>query len=731
MAHWPSNSWGQPFSSIPASPGKPDGADEKVGMDEAFAPGWVLPSLRDYRIAQLQNMRARRAEITEDLMSTNFFDRQTAARSSTGWLIVMFCLATAVVVLSLMAVVGCVVASMQQGGGQSRHATSFPWEISLLAGAAAMVMILGGSLFKIIELRAGGGAVVAEQQGGVRIYPDTKNPAHRRLLNIVEEIAIASGTAVPPVYFLENEPGINAFAAGYATSDAVVAVTRGAVEELTREELQGVIAHEFSHILNGDMRIGIRLIGVLQGILLLGLVGQLIFRTMAYSGRVSSRRDSNSGNAMLAIMIIGVALIALGFIGTVLGNLIKAAVSRQRERLADASGVQFTRNPLGLAGALKRIGALEYGSRLQSPNASEASHLYFAEGVWSGFARLWATHPPLPERIRELDPHWDGTFPAAHQAAAEIASELTAGFVESRDGGRAARQTNVPVQIVAEAVDQIGNPTSAHCAYAAMLVGEIPDQIVTAVRTPYSARAVVLSLLIHADQPVRDRQLRELSQIVPPDLFHLVQQLIPLLDAVDVRARLPLADMALPGLAAMSPAQYAEFRTAFESLARSDGQVDLFEWVLGQVVQRHLRPKFASAEVRPQRYLPLDRLADRCAVVFSAVAYAGNDDTEAALAFAAAANCLPEFRIARQSRAASGLGQLQRSLADLQRVAPEARGRVIQACAAAISADGRATLQEAELLRGVADLLDCPMPPLLPGEVLRNHAPKKVSGTVS
>ena len=587
-------------------------------------------------------------------MGTNFFERQSAARRSTGWLIVTFCLATAVVVVSVMAVVALVV-SVQEGSGQPFQGPVFPRDITLLAGVVALVMILGGSLFKIIELRAGGGAAVAERQGGVRVYPDTKSLVHRRLLNIVEEIAIASGTPVPPVYLLENEPGINAFAAGYSTSDAVIAVTRGSVDELTREELQGVIAHEFSHIVNGDTRIGIRLIGILNGILLLGLVGQLLFRSVANSSRFGSRRDSNSGKAAMALMIIGVTLVVLGFIGTFLGNLIKAAVSRQRERLADASGVQFTRNPLGLAQALKRIGALEYGSRLQSPNAGEASHLYFAEGVWSGFARVWATHPPLAERIRELDPNWDGTWPAPHAAATEIATELNATFVPSSFVDSRARYAEVPLHVIDRVAEQIGNPTLAHCKYAAYLVSVIPPALVASARQPYAARAIILSLLIHTDERVRQRQLRELGQIVEPDVFDLVQQLIPLIDGVDVRAKLPLVDIALPALAAMSPAQYIEFRHGFDTLARTDGQLDLFEWVLGQVVDRHLRPKFESAGMLQVRYSSLERLADRCAVVLSAVAYAGNADAEAHLAFTAAATCVPELKVTIQPREQSGL----------------------------------------------------------------------------
>lgn len=650
-------------------------------------------------------------------MSTNFFELQTAARRNTGWLIFSFLLATVIIVVSVMAVAGLAIQS-QQGGRQVLGTPTFPWDIPILAGAVTLMLIIGGTLFKSAQLRAGGGAVVAEAQGGVRIYPDTADPIQRRILNIVEEIAIASGTPVPPVYFLENEPGINAFAAGYTPSDAVIAVTRGSAEELTRDELQGVIAHEFSHIVNGDVRIGIRMIGVLYGILLMGLVGQLIFRSMAWSGGFGSRRDSKSGNATAVIMLVGLALIILGFIGTLLGNLIKAAVSRQRERLADASGVQFTRNPLGLAGALKRIGALENGSRMQSPNAAEASHLFFADGVWTGFARMWATHPPLAERIRALDPNWDGTYPAPHAAAAEIRSEAAAGFVGASFASGPGRQTEIPLQVVNRATEQIGNPTPAHNQYAASLVGGIPDQLIAAAHQPYAARAMVLSLLVHADVQVRAQQLGRLAQLVKPDLSGLVQQLLPAVDGLDPRARLPLVDMSLPALAAMSPAQYAEFLSAFSSLAQADGQLELFEWVLAQIVMRNLRPRFERIRGIPVRYQSLEPLADQCSVVLSAVAHAGNSGVNVQAAFNAAAAYVPDLKLDLRPREASGLGPLQKALADLRQVALTARARLIQACAAAIAADRHATLSEAELLRGISDLLECPMPPLLPGETI-------------
>ena len=272
-------------------------------------------------------------------------------------------------------------------------------------------LITVGSLYKMAQL-AGGGTVVAERLGGRRVYPNTTDPVERRLLNVVEEMALASGVPVPPVFLLSEEQGINAFAAGYSPSDAVVGVTRGCAQQLTRDQLQGVVAHEFSHILNGDMRLNMRLIGVLHGILLMGLVGRELLRLVGHSGGGRSRR--NDGAAPL--LLIGLAFMVIGFLGLFIGNLIKAAASRQREFLADASAVQFTRNPEGIAGALKRIGAAVFGSKLASPRAAEASHMYFAEGI----STLFASHPPLHERISRIDPQWDGKFPQALPADAVV-----------------------------------------------------------------------------------------------------------------------------------------------------------------------------------------------------------------------------------------------------------------------------------------------------------------------
>jgi Zn-dependent protease with chaperone function len=658
-------------------------------------------------------------------MATDFFERQDAARRSTKFLVVMFALGVLGIVGTTMAVAWAAVretrppitaeappgyAAGAAGSGELSEEVAFP----LTAGVGALLLIGGGSLFKVAQLR-GGGHVVAENLGGRRVFPDTTDPVERRVLNVVEEMALASGVPVPPVFLLSDEEGINAFAAGYSPSDAVVAVTRGTAEQLSRDELQGVIAHEFSHILNGDMRLSIRLIGVLHGILLIGLIGRILLRLASNSRGVRSSR-SKGGNAALYMALIGLALLILGYLGTLIGNLIKAAVSRQREFLADASAVQFTRNPTGLAGALKRIGAAVVGSRLKAANASEASHMYFAEGVWEGITGLTATHPPLKERIRRLDPQWDGTFAVEPLTPAQFSkgTKLAAGLVGAEATTEAEPET-VPLRVVAHAADQVGDPTEQHRRYAAMLVQSLPEAVQQSVREPYGARAVLFGLLLDRDPEIRENQLSTLRELATSDVFELTQKLMPELDALDVRARLPLVDLALPALRAMSPSQYRDFLNCFKKLVAADDRLGLFEWTLYRVVLRHLRPQFEKTAAPRLVRQGLERTGPQCSTLLSTLAHADNRRAEAPAAFARGATKLPGVSVQLLDPAECGLDPLSRALDDLARVADKKRRHIVDACAACICADREVTVAEAELLRGVCDMLDCPMPPLLPG----------------
>lgn len=637
-------------------------------------------------------------------MATDFFERQSVARRNTKWLVAMF-------VLAVIGIVGTTFVVTAIGIGASSG--EVPVELPIAASVGALVIISGGTLYKVAQL-AGGGSVVAEQLGGRRLFPNTNDPVERRLLNVVEEMALASGVPVPAVYLLREEQGINAFAAGFSPSDAVVGVTRGCAEQLTRDQLQGVIAHEFSHILNGDMRLNLRLIGVLHGILLMGLVGRELLRFAGHSG--GRRSDSKRGGGAAYLLLIGLAFMLLGFLGLLFGNLIKAAVSRQREYLADASAVQFTRNPAGIAGALKRIGAAVFGSKLESPSAAEASHMYFASGVSS----LFATHPPLDDRIRRLDPQWNGEFPPALPAGAvaELESEAVAGFAGETPGdGVDVYGKPVPVQVVRHAVDQVANPTETHREYARELLAAMPRVVVDAAHEPYGARAVIYASLLDRDADVRAAQLRALEQLAEPPVFEQTLRLAPAVNQLDARARLPLVDMTLPALRAFSPAQYQQFSRCFVQLVEADQRLGLFEWTLHQILLRHLRPQFEPVKPKPIKYYGLQRLAHECSVLLSALARASQHDDD--VAFAAGQHHLGDVAVRLLPGDRTSLDALRAALGELAQAAPKLRQRLVDACAACICADAAVNVEEAELLRAICDMLDCPMPPLLPGQPVR------------
>lgn len=646
-------------------------------------------------------------------MPTDFFQRQDSARRSTKWLVAMFA-ASVVCIVGSVFLVTLGALKVNQSTRSELGLPTFdadPIAIPLGASAGTLALIGCGSLFKVAQLR-GGGTTVAEQLGGYRVPQNTTDPIERRLVNVVEEMALASGVPVPPVYLLKNEEGINAFAAGFSPSDAVVAVTRGTAEQLTRDELQGVVAHEFSHILNGDMRINIRLIGVLHGILLMGLIGRMLFNIAARgSGRRSSKNDSG-----LYLLAAGLALMFLGLLGTVLGNLIKAAVSRQREYLADASAVQFTRNPDGIAGALKRIGGSVIGSRLSAANAAELSHMYFGTGVFEGFTGLLATHPPLEKRIRALDPRWDGKFlPTPRVSPALVESNLTAGFV-----GPVTGTDEVPVEVVRKSADLVGAPTETHRSYAAKLIESLPAGIVDTLREPYGARAVMFALLLDKRPDVRETQLDALRSTITPDVVELTIAVSSQVDSIDPRARLPVIDLALPALRTMTHDQYTRFSHAFEKLVEADRQIGLFEWSLHRILLRHLRPQFERMKPPRVQYYNITRLGEEIGVLFSTLAYLDNTGKRVASAHRHAADLLPDVEIPLLPAAACTLPALQNALTTLSAVAPKLRQRIVGAAAQLICYDHDVSIKEGELFRGICDMLDCPMPPLLPGQPLNS-----------
>ena len=628
--------------------------------------------------------------------AVDFFQYQDQARRKTSVLVGYYILAVILIILAVyVAVAGLYIAGTEQstrGSGTTDVSLWNPTLFMVVAGATLLIVVLG-SLFKIAQL-SGGGANVATMLGGVPINQGTRDPDERKILNVVEEMAIASGTPVPRVFILNDEEGINAFAAGFGTKDAVIGVTRGCIQSLNRDELQGVVAHEFSHILNGDMRLNIRLMGVLFGILAIAFIGRILLRT---------RGKKNP------LPMLGLALMIIGYVGVFFGNLIKSAVSRQREYLADASAVQYTRNPWGISGALKKIGGFAGGSKLVSPKAEEASHLFFASSLSGAFMNLLATHPPLVERIKRLDPAFAGDFQAAIDTA-ERARPAAAPAAAAGVSGFAVQ----PAQVLA----RVGAPRQEHLDYAVGVVAAMPPPLIEAARDPQAACAVIYALLLNDDAKPREVQLRHIETHGGAEAKSLTLRLYDAVKAMPQEYRLPLSEIAVSAMRGLTAAQYGDFCENTVYLVEADEEVDLFEYTLQRMIVRRLEPVFHKTKPAAVQFHDISPLLPYCAELLSCLAYWGADEKSAAeKAFIKGAERLGtgvSLRIAPTH--ACGLKMLDEALDNLVDASPAIKRRIIDAVVTCATIDGEITLEEAELLRVIADALDCPIPPFIPGQ---------------
>jgi Zn-dependent protease with chaperone function len=664
----------------------------------------------------------------------DFFERQDQARKTTARLVVLFLLAVLTIIVGIY-----LVATIAFGGtglaeaveGEGLRAGLWDPFLFFTVASITSIVVAGGSLFKTMQLSAGG-RVVAELLGGRPLDPASSDKSERRLLNVVEEMALASGIPVPTVYLLENEPGINAFAAGLTTSDAVIGVTRGTLDNLTRDELQGVIGHEFAHVLNGDMRLNVRLMGLIHGILILSVIGYILLR----GGGRGGRRGEGG-----AIVLIGLALYILGYAGVFFGRMIQASVSRQREYLADASSVQFTRNPDSIAGALKKIGGLASGSRVNSPHAPEAGHFFFSRALKGSLFGLFATHPPLTERIRRIDPSFDGTFPpvvppekiaaAEAEAKSEDARErlqrvLRPAILGTAAGGAMAAGAGGALGAgggVLEGhalIEQIGTLSAAHVAYAEALLASIDPALREATHELLGAEAITYALLLGREATVRNNQMSILRQSVEPSVLHELERLLPRVDRLADEARLPLIDMTIPALRKLSAGQYRTFSESIRKLVEADRRITLFEYTLQRIVRHHLEPVFSKVSPPSVQYYSFKGLRQECSVILSAFAWLGHpSEADAGAAFRAGATQLGDdgpFTLVPPTECT--VAHVDAALEKLARISMPLRRRFLLAGAAAVAWDHEVTISEGELLRAVADALDCPMPPLLPGQKL-------------
>lgn len=669
----------------------------------------------------------------------DFFEAQARAKKRTSRLVLLFVLAVGGTILATYVAVVLIIRKVPEYYLERQDAApayaalnppggAFPWwDPRLFAGvAAATVAIVGlASLYKWTRY-SDGGHVVADAIGGRLIDPQTSQLDERRLLNVVEEMAIASGIPVPAVYVMEQEPAINAFAAGLTTSDAVVAVTRGTLEKLSRDELQGVVAHEFSHILNGDMRLNMRLTALVFGILVLGLFGRIILLGL---GRTRTR-SRGKGGGVLALALIGIALMIIGYIAYFFGRMVQAAVSRQREFLADASAVQFTRNPGGIAGALKKIGGYALGSSVISTRSTEIGHFFFAQGFRSGFTGLWSTHPPLDQRIRAIDPQFDGKMfdpPKVVDVARE--SFQTAGFgggqrLTAAEAAQRAFAAPAAIPLAAKrppvavpfepaaAIAAIGTLAPEQIQRAQRLLDELPGRLRAAAHSPTEAAIAVYGLLLDEDPAIRTRQRNIVATQGRADEVAVLDTLEPALRALGAEQRLPLLQLTLPALRRIPAGGLASFLDILDELVHADAKVTTFEFALQKLLVHTLAlgRKPGAAAVH---YHSFSALVGEISTVLSAVARAASRDPGfAPQAFAAGLPHLQLIQDRLRFRAESDFVALDAALDKLALASLPIKQRTLTAAAHVVNADGRVLVEEIELLRAIAAALDCPMPPV-------------------
>jgi len=632
----------------------------------------------------------------------NFFASQDQARRATRRLVFAYALATALIVLGVTLVIGIALFNFTETGYGITAGAFIQQQAPILIGTAilATLFILGASAFKTASLSSGGGRVAVDM-GGTLVPPDVQDPLRRRLRNIVEEMAIASGMPVPDIYVLEQESGINAFAAGYTPGDAVIAVTRGTLELLDREELQGVIGHEFSHILNGDMRLNIRLMGVLFGIMALGLIGRMILRSGHHASIVSSRR----GRGAPAVLIIGLGLAVLGGIGVFSARVIKASISRQREFLADASAVQFTRQTDGLASALKKIGGYEEGSHLQAADPEEVSHMLFGTG--SRLSGMFATHPPLTERIQALDPHFKASDysviePRSHHASIEHAA------VAGLHAGASDFSKTI--------TGTIGAPQIQHIAFATNLRRSIPELLYDAAHSHELAYLLTIALILDGTGHDLDRQLNLVEERLGTDQLRLVRQYYDEISSIGPEFRLPLMEIAFPALKRRPTPQLSYLVDLAKRLIDVDGETDLYEYCfyrilisnLGQAVDPSARQKHRRGIREPVRRAAVDLLR--------IIARYGHDDPdEAKRAFNAGVASFGDWgsKYAFDDKSGASVAVLDQSLEMLLALNGDGRQMLLEAITVVVMSDKTLSTVEAELIRAICASLDCPLPPIL------------------
>lgn len=651
----------------------------------------------------------------------DFFDRQELARKNSKHLIFYYIVAVIGIVCSFgFAVLGARYLFLVQQSAQTNslvRQSFFDPEFFLYSALGVLVLIILSTLFKISTLSEGG-AAVAKSLGGKEVDPTTKDPRYKRLINVVEEMSIASGVSVPSIYVMDQEDGINAFAAGHSSSNATIGVTAGCLNKLNRSELQGVIAHEFSHILNGDMRLNIRMMSVLYGILMMFIVGKFMLRSF---GRSSSRSRSNSkeGGGAAFIIVVSLALLLIGLMGSIMAKLIKAAVSRQREFLADASAVQFTRDPSGISGALKKIGGFA-GAKIEHPRGEEVSHMFFGSCYKKKLSNLLATHPPIDDRIRAIGGASDGfqTLPEESELNSDqISMDETQSLASSFSDSSTQRSDPEKGFFQEKDLNQIGQIMADQVVVAQRIVSEIDESLISLVHQKSGALAVVYSLLLSEEDLVRGNQLKVIKGTCESEVSKTFKTVSDQVIDMHSTKKIALLDLAVPALRRLSPEEYGQFCEIINELINIDEQVNLFEFMIQKNIRLHLDTFFGRIQPPNETIKTLSKLNHESSVLLSAIAGFGNEDELNRLqAFKKGAAVLELYGTGKLKFLPPencGIGQMDEALKAFEKCVPTLKKTLLIACGKAAISDGKITSNEAEILRAIGDSMGTPIPPFV------------------
>ena len=633
----------------------------------------------------------------------NFFEAQSKAKRSTSILIILFLLGVVGIIL-ITNIFIMFVWAFYQGDELQLSQNSFIalFDIyTFFAVGLAVVAVVGlGSLYKLQQLSSGG-HVVAEALGGILVPRDTTDFQYRQLLNVVDEMSIASGISAPPVYVLD-ESSINAFAAGLNFDDAVIGITQGALDSFEREELQGVIAHEFSHIFNGDMKLNIYITGVLHGILLIGLIGRGILNSFGRSRRRIRTSSNKKNDAQSAIIMLGIGFSVIGFVGTTVGEIIKSFISKEREYLADASAVQFTRYPQGIANALRKIGSTN--STINNNSSSTFSHLFFADGISDFWDSLFSTHPKLGDRILRIYPRWDGTY---------ITQTKKKNIYKREDKSKRKEQVveAVTTAVILNAMDQIGEPNEQRINQASSLLESIPNAIKSMCENPLSAQAVIFALLCSNEQ--KDKQIKYVK-LFSTTLFKQTSLALIYIQDLPRENYLVLMRLCITSLKMMSLPQYKIFKECTKNLVEADNKLSLLEFNMQHLIFTPLDIVFGISRTPKEKYSHLGVIREEVSIFISILAKEQkNDETSAKEAFDAAKKSIGASSLQYINIEKEKYRVLERSVKTLEIAKLGVRKKVLDMAVMALEHDGVISAKDLEMLNATASVLRLPLPLIL------------------